>query len=100
MPVPDDNCIGPPISHLLTVLRPCLAQCLNNVLNVKALVGAFNQEKALGPGDLFEALVWCFPRQPPLATDQTQAAGHRGAGPQPPPGEPERRRHQLGISVS
>ena len=25
----------------------CLAQCLNSVLNVKALVGAFNQEKAL-----------------------------------------------------
>ena len=25
----------------------CLAQCLNGVLNVKALVGAFNQEKAL-----------------------------------------------------
>ena len=24
-----------------------LAQCLNSVLNVKALVGAFNQEKAL-----------------------------------------------------
>ena len=25
----------------------CLAQCLNSVLNLKALVGAFNQEKAL-----------------------------------------------------
>ena len=27
--------------------QPCLAQCLNSVLNVKALVGAFNHEKAL-----------------------------------------------------
>ena len=25
----------------------CLAKCLNSVLNVKVLVGAFNQEKAL-----------------------------------------------------
>ena len=25
----------------------CLAQCLNSVLNVKLLVGAFNQEEAL-----------------------------------------------------
>ena len=25
----------------------CLAKCLNSVLNVKALVGAFNQDKAL-----------------------------------------------------
>ena len=28
-------------------LSACLAQCLNSVLNVKALVGAFKQEKAL-----------------------------------------------------
>ena len=28
-------------------LDACLVQCLNNVLNVKVLVGAFNQEKAL-----------------------------------------------------
>ena len=27
--------------------RPLLGECLNSVLNVKALVGAFNQEKAL-----------------------------------------------------
>ena len=27
--------------------QPCLAQCLNSVLNVKAVVGAFNHEKAL-----------------------------------------------------
>ena len=32
--------------YLLRV-HVCLAQCLNCVLNVKALVGAFNQEKAL-----------------------------------------------------
>ena len=29
------------------VVNAHLAQCLNSVLNVKALVGAFNQEKAL-----------------------------------------------------
>ena len=28
-------------------VNACLAKCLNSVLNVKALVGAFNQEKAL-----------------------------------------------------
>ena len=33
-----------------------LAPCLNSVLNVKALIGAFNQEKAL-VGPSFEALV-------------------------------------------
>ena len=27
--------------------RPCLEQCLENFFNVKALVGTFNQEKAL-----------------------------------------------------
>ena len=31
----------------LRVLASWLASCLNSVLNVKALVGAFNQEKAL-----------------------------------------------------
>ena len=31
----------------LPCLSACLAQCLNSVLNVKALVGAFKQEKAL-----------------------------------------------------
>ena len=31
----------------LPCLGTCLAWCLNSVLNVKALVGAFNQEKAL-----------------------------------------------------
>ena len=31
----------------LPCLGTCFAQCLNSVLNVKALVGAFNQEKAL-----------------------------------------------------
>ena len=28
-------------------LNACLAECLNNFLNVKKLVGAFNQENAL-----------------------------------------------------
>ena len=31
----------------LLCLGACLAYCLNSVLNVKALVGALNQEKAL-----------------------------------------------------
>ena len=31
----------------LVWVKACLAWCLNSVLNVKALVGAFNQEKAL-----------------------------------------------------
>ena len=31
----------------LPCLGTCLAQCLNSVLNVRALVGAFNQHKAL-----------------------------------------------------
>ena len=35
-PVPYDNCVA-----------ARLALCLNSVLNVKALVGTFNQEKAL-----------------------------------------------------
>ena len=49
-PVPYDFCVSVPISCLLSVGRGVnarLAQCLNIVLNVKALVGAFNQEKAL-----------------------------------------------------
>ena len=33
----------------------CLAKCLNSVLNVKALVGAFNQEKA--PVGAFSVIV-------------------------------------------
>ena len=37
-PVPYDFCVSVPISHLL---------CLNNVLNVKALLGAINQEISL-----------------------------------------------------
>ena len=42
--VPFDNCDGVPISHGVNI---CLAYCLNRVLNVKALVNAFNQENAL-----------------------------------------------------
>ena len=41
----DNNCVGIPISHLLTV--GSTAKCLHSVLNVKALIGAFMQEKAL-----------------------------------------------------
>ena len=51
--------------HILDVCA-CLAYCLNSVLNVKAVVAAFNQEKALVGAfsvitdlrmELFEALV-------------------------------------------
>ena len=47
-------------------VKACLEWCLNSVLNVKALVGAFNQEKALVGAfsvitnlrmELFQALV-------------------------------------------
>ena len=36
-----------PYGVYLLWVNAYLAQCLNSVLNVKALVGAFNQEKAL-----------------------------------------------------
>ena len=45
-PVPYDFCVGVQISCLY-LLWARLAYCLNSVLNVKALIGAFNQEKAL-----------------------------------------------------
>ena len=38
---------GPNFTSTYCGVNACLAQCLNSVLNVKALVGAFNQEKAL-----------------------------------------------------
>ena len=44
LPVPYDFCVGDPISRLLTVGS---TPVLRSVLNVKALIGAFNQEKAL-----------------------------------------------------
>ena len=44
LPVPYDYCVGVPISHLLTVGSTPVQ---HSVLNVKALVGAYNQEKAL-----------------------------------------------------
>ena len=47
LPVPCDFCVGDPILHLLTTYNVCLAYYLNSVLNVKALVTTFNQEKAL-----------------------------------------------------
>ena len=43
-PVPYDFCVGVPISRLLTVGSTPVQ---HSVLNVKALVGAFNQKKAL-----------------------------------------------------
>ena len=46
-PVLYDFCVGVPISHLLTEGSTPVQ---HSVLNVKGLVGAFNQEKALeGP---------------------------------------------------
>ena len=44
MGVPYDFCVGVPILRLLTVGSTPIQ---HSVLNVKALVGAFNQEKAL-----------------------------------------------------
>merc|ERR1712079_758813 len=44
LPVPYDFCVGDPISRPLTVGS---TPVYNSVLNVKTLVGAFNQEKAL-----------------------------------------------------
>ena len=47
-PIPYDLCVNNPISRLLTPwVNARIVHCLNRVLNVKALVGAFNQEKAL-----------------------------------------------------
>ena len=45
--VPYDLGVKIPISRLLTMSNAYLALCLNSVLNVKALEGAFNQEKTL-----------------------------------------------------
>ena len=47
LPVPYDLCVRVPISCLLTMFRRLFSLVVNIVLNVKALVGAFNQEKAL-----------------------------------------------------
>ena len=61
-PIPYDLCVADPISRWINA---CL-YCLNSVLNVKAVIGAFNQEKALVGAfsvitnlrmELFEALV-------------------------------------------
>ena len=62
-PVPNDLCIGVPISHLLTMGSMSV---LHSVLNVKAVVFAFNQEKVTAGAfsvitnlrmDLFQALL-------------------------------------------
>ena len=45
--VPYDSCVGVPISCLFTVGSSIVSLSLYSVLNVKALVGSFNQEKAL-----------------------------------------------------
>ena len=44
LPVPYDFCIGVPISRLLTVGSTPVQ---HSVLNVKAVIATFNQEKAL-----------------------------------------------------
>ena len=47
-PVPYDFCVGVPILCLLTVgSTPVSHSVFDSVLNVKAVAGAFNQEKAL-----------------------------------------------------
>ena len=43
-PIPYDNCGGVPISNFLTI---GLTPVSHSVLNVKALVGTLNQERAL-----------------------------------------------------
>ena len=43
-PIPYDFCVGDPISRLLTLGSTPVQ---HSILNVKALVGTFNQEKAL-----------------------------------------------------
>ena len=50
-----DLCVRVPIPCLLTMFRRLFSLVVNIVLNVKALVGAFNQEKALV--EAFSALV-------------------------------------------
>ena len=45
--VPYDICINVPNHVYLPWVNVHLAKCLNSVLNVKALEGTFNQEKAL-----------------------------------------------------
>ena len=59
--------------HITSTYCVQLAWCLNSVLNVKAVVAAFNQEKALVGAfsvitnlrmDLFEALIVSDPTQP------------------------------------
>ena len=41
------------------VVNICSAQCLNNVLNLKALVGAYKLEKALVAGAFFVTTNLC-----------------------------------------
>ena len=74
--------------HVDRGVNACLAQGLNSVLNVKAVVAAFNQEKALVGAfsvittlrmDLFEALVLAVARQvcvPAIYTRQS-TPGHQ-----------------------
>ena len=49
LPVPYDIYVGVRISHLFTMhgVNAHLAYCLNSVLNVKAVVAAFNLDKAV-----------------------------------------------------
>ena len=73
------------------MLTKHLAKCLNSVLNVKALVGAFNQEKALVGAfsvitnlrmDLFEALQSIM--LPWTRDTRRRAAGRARSRPAPP----------------
>ena len=67
-------------------VNACLAQCLNSVLNVKAVVAAFNQEKALVGAfsvitnlwmELFEALIAdkCWTSGPVLGSGGDEKGG-------------------------
>ena len=77
-PVPYDVCTGVPISRLLTVGSTPVQ---HSVLNVKALVGAFNQEKALvGAFFVIVQLHRWIVSQHQSSVQSTQAAGTIGPG--------------------
>ena len=80
-PVPYDNCVGIQISCLLNAH---FAQCLNSVLNVKALVGAFNQEKALaGAFSVITNLLIVFVLKLYFVPHDTCCSQHRSVAPSP-----------------
>ena len=77
-PVPYDFCVGVPISRLLTVGSTPVK---HSVLNVKALVGAFNQEKALvGAFSVIAQLLYNFKWHPAPDMSPCTVGGTRCRG--------------------